>query len=111
MKLINFSCSIFSAKNVLTPPYQNLSIPPDQNVTILFLNNVYIGNIITVWHRRADIVQNLCEFCRIFWSNFLGPKCPNIPILYTTLADNLAEGTYKLSTNMNMIIKIGNVWN
>ena len=27
-------------------------LPPDQNVSILFVNNIYIGNIRTVWHRK-----------------------------------------------------------
>ena len=29
-----------------------VSIPPEQNASILFMNNVYIDNIRTVWHRK-----------------------------------------------------------
>ena len=33
---------------------------------------------------RPDIVQNLCEFCPFFLSNFLAPKCLDTHKLYAT---------------------------
>ena len=39
------------------------AMSPDQNVSILFVNNAYIGNIRTVWHRKLYIKTYL-----IFWA-------------------------------------------
>ena len=52
MNFINFSGVIFLNQGVLIPQNRNMSIPPGQNVLILFVNNTYIGNIRTVWHRK-----------------------------------------------------------
>ena len=52
MNFINFSGVIFLNQGVLIPQNRIMSIPPGQNVLILFVNNTYIGNIRTVWHRK-----------------------------------------------------------
>ena len=48
----DFPCVIFWAQNVSIPPDQNFSIPLSQNVLILFVSNIYNGNIQTFWHRE-----------------------------------------------------------
>ena len=62
--ILNISMNIGEFSCVIVLPDQNLSIPLDQNVSILLVNNMYNGNIETFWHRK------LC----IFLEWFFGPK-------------------------------------
>ena len=43
---------IFLPRNVSMPSGLNVSIPQDQHVSILFVSNIHIENIRTVWHRK-----------------------------------------------------------
>ena len=62
---MNFSCLTFWPQNAVIPAYQN--------VLIIFVNNAYrLGNLEQFDTGRLDIVQNLCEFCPFFLTNFLG---------------------------------------
>ena len=71
-----------------------------QNVLILFANNIYIRNV--------KVVSHIILYMKTWYSSsslsifliwFLGPKCPNTPILYTTYLYNsclnLFERHYK----------------
>ena len=69
----------FWAQNVLIPPDQNLSKSIDQNVLILFVSNIYNGDIKTFWPRKlwmktwhsSTLWINFS--CIIFWTQ-------NVPI-------------------------------
>ena len=37
--------------------------------------------------RRLDIVQNICEFGKLLFYDFLDPKWPNTTIIYILLAN------------------------
>ena len=50
LDIVQNLCLIFWAQNVVIPHI--LLIPLYQHVLILFVNNIYIGNIRTVWHRH-----------------------------------------------------------
>ena len=63
---------------------ENFLISPDQNVSILFVNKIYFGKILELFGTwKLDEFQSLCEFCRIFMSDFWAqnvlmpsnPKC------------------------------------
>ena len=89
MYFINLSNLIFWSQNVLIiPPDQNVSIPPDQNMSILLVNNISIGNIRAVWHRKlymktwyhanpfVNFLSNsFVKFCQFFLPDFLRSKC------------------------------------
>ena len=66
-------------QNVLIP--RILLIPPDQNVSILFVNNIYIENIRKAWHSKLYIKtwysSSFWEVRQFFLSGFLGPNCFN----------------------------------
>ena len=77
----------------------NILISLDQNVSILFVNNIYFGKILeqfATW--KLDIVQNLCEFC-LFLVWFLSPKCPNVskPEMCPTRQNVLIPSILKIS--------------
>ena len=80
----------------------------DQNVSIIFVNKIYIGNIWIVWHRKLFMKtlyqnQNLCKFWQFFPCDFLGPKCANTPKptiprgLYTTDLNGFKNKIYRSS--------------
>ena len=59
-----------------------LLISLNQNVSILFLNNIYIGNIRTVCHRKLYIKKYSSKslwILSVFLVWFLGLKCFNAP--------------------------------
>ena len=71
----------FWTQKVLIPHI--LVTSPSQNVSILFVNNIYIGNISTFWHRKLYLKTCYSSKClsiiAIFLYYFLIPKCVNTP--------------------------------
>ena len=60
-KFLGFNCCDFLCQNVL--------IPPDQNVSVLIVSNMHIGNYRTFWHRKLckRYSWNSCEYFMIPW--------------------------------------------
>ena len=71
----------FWTEKVLIPHI--LVTSPNQNVSILFVNNIYIGNISTFWHRKLYLKtcysSKYLSIIAIFLYYFLIPKCVNTP--------------------------------
>ena len=72
-----------------------LLILPDQNVSVIFVNNIYIGNVRIVWHTKLYMKTwysslNVYELPQ-FFLNF-GPKCypPNTPKPKNTPGDKMS---------------------
>ena len=69
VNFVKFSCLIFWAQNVQTPPERNVSMSLDQYMCIACGRNINNGNIQTFWQRKLCItikviyiVQSLYEF-------------------------------------------------
>ena len=55
VNVVDFSCMNFWAKTVPILPNQSLLIPLNQNMSIVFVSNMYNGNVGTFWHIRLGM--------------------------------------------------------
>ena len=70
-----YSSKIFSCLTL----GQNVLISPDQNVSILFVNSIYNGNITKIWYRKLYMQACYSSKSLRILSDSLGQKCANTP--------------------------------
>ena len=92
MKHINFID--FSSRNFLR---QNVSIPPDQNISILFTSNIY-------WEYLKILGQKLCM--KIWYNSNFFPNCFGFPCLILWVQNVLIPPDQNLSIPLDQNVPI-----